>query len=84
MLRTVLFASLLSFSALAPLASAQPGESCVVALWTQGARVECDGLLYEAATVTWCPQHPAITCIDQPLFSCGVTTTWRPPVTCLP
>lgn len=85
MLRFVLPAALLLLLApLAPAASAAVGESCVASVWTTSVRVECTGLFYEAATVTWCPNHPLITCFHYPLLTCVVSTTQRPPVTCPP
>lgn len=84
MLRTVLLASLLSFAALVPAASAAVDEACVASVRTTGARVECDGFFYEAATLTWCPRHPLITCINHPLLTCFVDTATRPAFGCPP
>lgn len=86
MLRPILLAALLCLTALVPPASAEDpfAQTCLVRLWTQGVSAECEGVLYEAATVTWCPRHPLITCINQPLLACGFSTTWRPFLTCPP
>lgn len=84
MLRTILLAAFLSLAALAPGVTAAVGESCFATVWTTGTRVECDGLLYEAAAITWCPQHPLVTCVNQPILTCVVSTTARPAVECPP
>lgn len=84
MLRTLPFAFLLLLAPLAPAASAAVGEACVVSLWTTSLRVECSGVLYEAATLTWCPSHPLITCVNHPLLTCVAATGQRPLVECPP